>query len=104
MSTPFSRTTRSLDADSFRRSTLALVVAAIVIGSWALWLCLSSVALYELTDTARLEVDSAVHPIESLAAGRVVRTLLVVGKEVKAGDILVELDSEAERLKLNEEA
>jgi membrane fusion protein (multidrug efflux system) len=103
MSTPFSRTTRSLDADSFRRSTLALVVAAIVIGSWIGWLCLSSITLYELTDSARLQVDSAVHPIESPVAGRVIRVVLVVGKEVKAGDILVELDSQAERLKLNEE-
>jgi multidrug resistance efflux pump len=103
MSTPFSRTTRSLDADTFRRSTLALLIAAIVIGAWLVWLCFSSVPLYEFTDAARLEVDSAVHPIESPAAGRVVRTFLVMGKEISAGDILIELDSDAERLKLNEE-
>ncbi len=103
MSTPFSRTTRSLGADSFRRSTLTLLIAVVVLASWTCWLLLSSIPLYEFTESARLEVDSAVHPVESPAFGRVVATHLAIGRQVKAGDILVELDSGAQRLQLDEE-
>jgi len=103
MATPFSRTTRSLNADSFRRSGFGLVVVLLVLGGWAAWLGMARVALYEVTDKARLEVDSAVHPIQSPVSGRIVATHLAMGKDVKAGDILVELDADTERLQLVEE-
>ena len=103
MATPFSRTTRSLNADSSRRSGFGLVATMLVLGGWAAWLGMARVALYEVTDKARLEVDSAVHPLQSPGAGRVVATHLAMGKEVKIGDILVELDSDTERLHLAEE-
>jgi membrane fusion protein (multidrug efflux system) len=103
MATPFSRTTRSLNADSFRRSRLAILIVMLVLGGWVSWLLVARVTLYEVTDAARLEVDSAVQPIESPVSGRVVRTHLTMGNEVKPGDLLVELDSGAERLRLVEE-
>jgi multidrug resistance efflux pump len=103
MSSPFSRTTRSLDADSYRRSSLGLIIVIIVLAAWTAWLLFARVSLYEVADTARLEVVGAVHPVQSPSAGRVVATHLAIGKQVKAGDILIELDSNAERLQLNEE-
>jgi membrane fusion protein (multidrug efflux system) len=75
----------------------------LILAAWAAWLLLARVALYEVTDTARLEVDSAVHPVDSPASGRVVATHLAMGADVQAGDVLVEFDSKTERLQLNEE-
>lgn len=103
MPTPFSRTTRSLNADAYRRSTAGLLIIVAVLGAWLAWMFAARVAIYETTDQARLEVDNAVHPIESPIFGRVVATNLVMGREVQAGDILVELDADAQRLQLNEE-
>lgn len=103
MSTPFSRTTRSLNADSFKRSRLGIIMVLLVLGGWTAWLLTARVALYEVTDSARLEVGSAVHPIESPVSGRVVATHLAMGKEVRAGDVLIELDSDTQRLQLAEE-
>jgi membrane fusion protein (multidrug efflux system) len=60
------------------------------------------VAIYEVTPTARLEVDQAVHPIATPVAGRIVTTHLVVGRAVQAGEVLVELDAEAPRLQYDE--
>jgi multidrug resistance efflux pump len=103
MPTPFSRTARSLNADTYRRSTFALLITVALLGAWIAWLFAARVAIYETTDQARLEVDNAVHPIESPIFGRVVATNLIMGREVQAGDVLVELDAQAQRLQLNEE-
>jgi multidrug resistance efflux pump len=103
MAVPFSQSTRSLKADSYRRSTLAMIAVMLVLGGWVAWLFMARVTLYEVTDAARLEVDTAVHPVESPVSGRVVATHLRMGKDVQAGDVLVELDSRTERLEVNEE-
>jgi membrane fusion protein (multidrug efflux system) len=103
MSTTFSRSLRSLDLDSFRHSNLALLTVMAFILAWLGWLFLARITLYETSDTARLEVESAVHPVAVQFGGRVVKTHLELGKEVKAGDILVELDTEEHRLHLEEQ-
>ena len=103
MPTPFTRCTRALNADGFNRSAIVILLTAILLGGWLAWFVLANVALYETTDAARLEVDRAVHPIEVLIGGRVTATHLKVGREVKAGDVLVELETESQRLQLVEE-
>ncbi len=103
MPSPFSRTIRSINAESSRLSTVALLASAAILGGWALWFVAARVAIYETSETARLEVDSAAHPIEAAAAGRVIKTNLAIGREVQAGEVLVELESDAQRLQLIEE-
>jgi len=103
MSATFSHSLRSLNADGFRHSIAGLLLAAVLLGSWVGWFLFAQVTLYEVTDTARLEVGREVHPIQVSAAGRVVATRLTLGGEVQAGDVLVELDTEAERHRLEEE-
>jgi len=103
MPTPFTRCARSLAADGFTRPAVSILFVAILMGGWLAWLALAEVALYETTGEARLEVDSAAHPIEALLGGRVTATRLKVGREVKAGDVLVELETESQRLQLAEE-
>src|SRR4051812_25727563 len=98
MSTAFSRTLRMLDADRGRRSIAGLAAAAALLGGWVAWSALAHVTLYEITPTARLEVDRAIYPIQSPLVGRVTATRLAVGRVVEAGEILVELDTSAEKL------
>ena len=103
MAIPFSRSTRSLNADSYHRSSLGLITVMLILAAWVAWLFLARVTLYEVTDTARLEVDSAARPVDSPVSGRVVASHLAIGADIQAGDVLVEFDSKTERLQLNEE-
>jgi membrane fusion protein (multidrug efflux system) len=80
-----------------------LAAAVVILGGWAAWAGMARVTLYEVTPTARLEVDRAIYPIQAATAGRVTATYLQVGRVVRAGEVLVELDSSAERLQAAEE-
>lgn len=103
MPSPFSRTIRSLNAERSRLSAVATLVSVVILGGWSLWFIAARVAIYETSETARLEVDSSVHPIEAAVSGRVIRTSLAIGREVQAGEVLVEMESDAQRLQLIEE-
>ncbi len=103
MATPFARTFRALEGDSFRGSLLALGCVLALLGGWITWFFVAKVARYEVTDTARLEVDQETHPVQSPVLARVVSSNLVLGQEVKTGDVLVELDANPERLQVAEE-
>jgi membrane fusion protein (multidrug efflux system) len=61
------------------------------------------VTVYEISKHARLEVRQASHQVDALVHGKVAATALAIGTEVKAGDILVELDASSEELRLKEE-
>jgi multidrug resistance efflux pump len=102
MPVAFAHSMRSLAADGFGCSLVALLSAVLLLGGWGAWFLLSRVAVYEVTQHARLEVERAAHPIATPVAGRVAVTRLVVGQEVQAGEVLVELDAEAQRLQQEE--
>ncbi len=103
LTVPFSRTVRSLSGDTSRYALLAWGCAAVLLALWAIWFFRGQVTVYEVSRQARLEVERSVHPIAALAAGKIARTSLVLGQEVKAGQILVELDASSETLRLGEE-
>jgi multidrug resistance efflux pump len=103
MSIAFSRSMRLFDVSDFRGPVLSIAVAAVVLGGWFVWAVRSRVSLYEVANTARLEVEHAAYPIEAPVSGRVVRNYLVLGQRVEAGQLLLELDDSSERLKLAEQ-
>ena len=103
MATTFSRSMRSLEADGFRRSTLGLAWVGLMLAAGLGWFFFARITLYETAEGARLEVQHAAHPVEVPHAGRVVASFLTLGQQVQAGDLLVELDSESERLELEQE-
>jgi len=103
MASTFFRSVRSLEADNSQRSYLGLALATCLLAAWILWFFLARVSVYAVTNKADLEVDRAAHPVESVVSGRVMATHLVIDQEVKAGDVLVELDSGAQRFQLTEE-
>jgi multidrug resistance efflux pump len=103
MASAFSRSVRSLEADNSQRSYLGIALAASLLTAWILWFFLAHVSVYAVTNKADLEVDRAAHPVEAVVIGRVVATHMVLDQEVKAGDVLVELDSGTQQFQLTEE-
>jgi multidrug resistance efflux pump len=102
MAATFSRTLCAVEADRARRWTLQLSAAMILLGAWIVWFLLDRVAVYEVADSTRLESKIAAHPLAASITGRVVRAHLELGRSVRAGEVLVELDAEAERLSRDE--
>lgn len=100
---PFSRTMGSLGAHGFRASSVGIVVAVLLLAVWLTWFFLARVARYEVTDQARLQVDHAIYPIQAPVAGRVVAAHLLLDRVVHAGEGLAEVDSDPQRLQLEEE-
>ncbi len=101
--TPFSETLATLLADRGRSTGWMLLVTALVLIAWGYWAVRAPVTLYEVSASARVEVDGATYPLESPLPGRVVSVNLRVGQPVRKGDVLVEIDSTADRLHLRQE-
>jgi multidrug resistance efflux pump len=99
----FSTTLRTLDADGFRGTTLGVLLVVGLLGAWGAWFIGAQVALYAVSETARLEMSRAAHPVEAPVAGRVVASHLVLGREVQGGEVLIELDAAAQHLQREEE-
>ncbi|MBX3269748.1 MAG: HlyD family efflux transporter periplasmic adaptor subunit [Sandaracinaceae bacterium] len=102
MALPFRRSLRSLRTDSHRGAIAGGVVALALLAAWAAWAGLARVPLVETSATARLETIDPVHRVEAPIDGRVVEILVALGDEVAPGDVLVRLESEAQRLELAE--
>ncbi len=100
---PFSRTTRAIAADGPRAAWLLWALAGAMLAGWAAWFGLARVAVLEVSTRARVEVQRAAHPVAAPIAGRVARHALAIDQRVQAGDVLLELDAEAARLRLREE-
>jgi membrane fusion protein (multidrug efflux system) len=96
----FSRTMRSLNRQGTGRTVAVMLAAMALLAAWGAWFVLARVAVYEVSDGARLEVDRAMHPIQAPVAGQVVRSAITLGREVHAGDVLLELDSAQLRAQL----
>ncbi len=92
----FSRFARAQDASS--RTLRSALIGGTILVAWTLWFFLARVSLYETSRQARIEVESAPHDVDAPVAGRLLRTNLVLEKQVAAGEVLVEMDSEAWQL------
>ena len=99
----FSRSLRSLETDGYRRSGFAFALVFVLGAAWAGWFVFARVAVVEVAETARLEVDQAAYSLEATVAGRITVSRLALGQDVQAGEVLVELDAEPLRLSLNQE-
>jgi hypothetical protein len=66
MATSFSRTCRSLANDTSRYAFLVWGLVAALLVAWLCWLIFARVTVYELSESARLEVAQAAHPIMAL--------------------------------------
>jgi multidrug resistance efflux pump len=98
----FSRSARAIDA-SGRPALLTALAGLALLGAWGAWFGLARVSVYELSKTARVEVETASHEVDAPVAGRVVKSALGLGKAVSAGDVLVELEADRYRLERDAE-
>ena len=59
-STPFSRTMRSLDADSFGPSLVALIFAMILLLLWCFWFFLARIPITEVSQSVEIAQDEKI--------------------------------------------
>lgn len=90
-------------ADRALLSNLGLFIALLLVAGWIIWAIRAHITRYEVSESARLEVNGAPYPVQSSVAGRLVSSQLALNKQVQAGDVLLELDSKGERLALEQE-
>jgi multidrug resistance efflux pump len=93
---------RRLEADGFRRTFVLLGIISLLIVVWSTWLLKARISVYAATGVARLEVSRENHPVDAPVVGRVSAAHLVAGQRVEAGDLLLELDANPERLERSE--
>jgi membrane fusion protein (multidrug efflux system) len=103
VSATFSQTTLTLDRDRGRGDSALKAILLVLLVGWTHWFATAEITVHEVADGGRIEVDQMAHAIDSLVAGRVVASRIVLGAQVAAGDVLVEIDSDAERRRLEEE-
>jgi membrane fusion protein (multidrug efflux system) len=103
MSLAFSRSLRALDAERRRLPRAAIGLGAALAGLWTCWLFLGRVEVVEVAEEARIEVEQPAYAVEAQVGGRVVASHLALDKAVREGDVLLELDTLALALALDEE-
>jgi multidrug resistance efflux pump len=99
----FSRVNQSLRLDKGLLSGLTLTIALALLTAWVVWAFRATIVRYEVSDSARLEVVGAPYVIQSDVTGRLRSSELMLGRKVKAGDILLNLESREEELNLSVE-
>lgn len=103
MAATFSQTTRALESERGWGARIGLAVVFALLSCWAVWFFRAEVEEWAPSEMARIEVERAAHSIDAPVAGRITTSKIVLGATVKAGDVIVELDSESERRRLAEE-
>jgi membrane fusion protein (multidrug efflux system) len=98
----FQRTTRSL-GDDLSGFYLWSIIALVALVAWTVWAVRARIQVIESSAEARLEVTRTTHPLSADVDGLVISVRTDLGQEVRAGDLLIEMDSRADRLKLDEE-
>ena len=103
MAVSFSRTSRSLAGDTSAWASAAWALALVLLLGWLAWFVLGKVTVFEVSKSARLEVQQSANPVAAAVAGKVVESRIVLGQEIHTGDVLVTLDLGREQLRLDEE-
>jgi membrane fusion protein (multidrug efflux system) len=93
---------RSLHTDGMNPTIFGLILITALIAFWCGWLVLGRVSVYEISETARLESER-VHPVDTPVGGRIVASRLSLARDVRSGDILLEIEAERESLGTVEE-
>lgn len=99
----FLNSLRAVRIDGGPAMRLMALLGVLVTGAWLGWFLLAKVTVYESSTQSQLEVSGAANPVEAAVEGQVVSTALTLSRQVRAGEVLVELDSTALRLQLAEE-
>lgn len=102
MAYPFERTLRSLNGYESKTRILLVVLVAFGVAGFVTWAVAARVPVMKVSSQGRIEPHNAIYRLEPPAAGRVARSLLNLDQEVKEGDLLIEFDTRAEQLELEQ--
>lgn len=102
MAYPFDRTLRSLNGYESGTRVLLVVLVMLGVGGLVTWATVARVPIVKVSSQARIEPHNEVYRLEPPSAGRVVRSVLKLDEDVKEGDLLIEFDTRAERLELEQ--
>ena len=75
-------------------------VGSMIVVAWCVWFFTARVTVYETSLSARLEAERSPHSVDSPLRGRIKDARLRLGQRVEVGDVLLELDPEAEAIAL----
>jgi multidrug resistance efflux pump len=103
MSDPFAITLSKLEDHSERTQALFLAVPACLAIAWIIWMFFARVHVYATSDQARVEVADAVYVVQAPLSGRVMKSGLEMGRQVATGDVLVELEADPQKLRVQGE-
>lgn len=103
MRKPFAKTLAFLDSEERTRAGRVVLATSLLIAAWVIWLQFSKTTVYAVSDEGRLLAAGAASPIQMPVPGIIAETQLTLGADVKAGSVLVELDTASERLRRDEE-
>jgi len=81
---------------------LLVVMVTLGLGGLTVWAFGARIPVMKVSSQGRIEPHNAVYRLEPPAAGRVVRSLLNLDEVVKQGDLLIEFDTRAEQLELEQ--
>jgi membrane fusion protein (multidrug efflux system) len=81
---------------------LLVVLVLSSFGGLVTWAVAAEVPIVKVSSQARIEPHNAVFRIEPPSAGRVVRSMLNLDEDIREGDLLIEFDTRAERLELDQ--
>jgi multidrug resistance efflux pump len=98
----FPHTLRALETNGTRPTIFGLILITAILAVWSAWLWRGQVAVYEVSTTARLEVEH-VHAVGATVGGRVAASYLALGRRVRRGDVLLDIEADRETLETNEE-
>lgn len=102
MAVSFSRTTRVLDADRGTLARWALYAVFAAVAGWGIWFFTARISLYEVSRSARIEVAGSSSLVSAVHGGKLIASNLYIGRAVKAGEVLAELDCAQQSLRLAE--
>lgn len=97
----FARSFAQLRRDNCCVSLVVFACALCVAVLWGTWLYTTRIDIYVTTDVARLESASRIYPLDAPVSGRIKVTHLALGQEVRAGDVLIEFDTEGLLTQIN---
>lgn len=103
MAIPFSRTLRSFESDKFTLGRIGLLIVIAAFAGWAAWSVFARIPITVVSKSARIETATELYRVVSPLSGRVIASHMELGKEVRKGDVLFELDAEDRHLELAEE-
>ncbi len=103
MSDTFSRTLRAVAVDSARGYVVSIAATSVLLLAAATWSALGFVDIYVTSRQGTFETEDHAHLLAPQVDGLVTAVNAVLGARVLAGDVVFELDSQAQQRALGEE-